>query len=107
MGLCTPVSVCPVCKSPIGDEANVIGFPDLVPMFSDFGDFYDACAHMRCMQEWKRRDEFVQYFNTLVEASKLSSAWRLEILPSGEVTYETERQRRISGPDGPPLAREQ
>ena len=75
MGLCTPFSICPVCNTAIGNETDVIGFPDLVPMFSEFGDFYDACAHMKCMQAWSRRDEFVEYFNSLVEASKLSPAW--------------------------------
>jgi hypothetical protein len=57
-------------------------------MFSEFGDFYDGCTHQTCMDSWARKDEFVAYFNGLVEASGLSHSWRLVILRSGAVCYQ-------------------
>lgn len=89
MALCTSFSECPICHKAIGNETEVIGFPDLVPLFNQFdGDFYDSCAHQACLDSWTRRDEFVAYFNELVEASPLAASWRLRILPSGKVVYE-------------------
>jgi len=89
MALCTPFNECPICHKPIGETAEVIGFPDLVPMFSQFdGDFYDSCAHQACLDSWLRRDEFVAYFNQLVEESSLSKSWQLHVLATGRVVYE-------------------
>ena len=88
MGLCSPVVPCAICAKPIGTGCEVLGFPDLVPMFSEFGEFYDGCAHQDCMTYWPRKAEFVDYFNGLVDVSKLSPSWRLLILPSGLVTYQ-------------------
>lgn len=88
MGLCSPVVRCAICTQSIGTGCDVIGFPDLVPMFSEFGDFYDGCAHQDCMTDWPRKEEFVTYFNGLVDVSKLSPSWRLLILPSGRVRYQ-------------------
>lgn len=62
-------------------------------MFSDFGDFYDACAHADCIKSWAQRDEFVRYFNSLVDARHLSQGWHLVILPTGYVTYRRELER--------------
>lgn len=62
-------------------------------MFSDFGDFYDACAHAECIKVWPRRDEFVQYFNSLVDASSLGAAWHLVVLLTGNVAYQREIDR--------------
>jgi hypothetical protein len=94
MGLCTPFTTCAVCAEPLGESGNVIGFPDLVPMFSEFGDFYDGCAHLECMKLWPRRDELVQYFNTLVTSSSLGDGWRLVVLPDGNVSYQREAHVR-------------
>jgi hypothetical protein len=91
MGLCTPFTICPVCEQPLGESAKVIGFPDLVPMISEFGDFYDSCAHQVCIQNWKRRDEFIEYFNSLVSVSGLGEKWKLYVLPDGRVAYERDR----------------
>ena len=88
MGLCTPFTNCAVCNEPLGSERSVLGFPDLVPMFSDFGDFYDGCAHQDCIDRWSRRDEFVACFNGLVEATSLNPSWRLVVRPSGTVCYQ-------------------
>ena len=93
MAICTPFNPCAVCGEPLGDTTDIIGFPDLVPMFSDFGDFYDACAHAECIKSWARRDEFVLYFNSLVDSSSLSQTWRLVVLPTGYVTYQKEVDR--------------
>lgn len=62
-------------------------------MFSEFGDFYDSCAHQTCMQSWPRRDEFVEYFNSLVDASPLSDSWKLYVLSDGRVAYERDREK--------------
>ncbi|WP_411881682.1 hypothetical protein [Polaromonas sp. YR568] len=89
MALCTPLNECPICHKPIGENTEVIGFPDLVPMFSQFdGDFYDSCAHQACLDSWPRRDEFVAYFNKLVAESSLSKSWQLHVLANGRVVYE-------------------
>lgn len=93
MGLCTPLTPCAVCGVPLGETTDVIGFPDLVPMFSEFGDFYDACAHADCMKAWGKRDEFVPYFNSLVDGSRLGPAWHLVVLPDGSVVYQREFDR--------------
>lgn len=88
MALCTPFNECPICHKPIGETAEVIGFPDLVPMFSQFdGNFYDSCAHQACLDSWPRRDEFVAYFNQLVEESLLSKSLQLHVLATGRVVY--------------------
>lgn len=88
MGICTAFTSCAVCNKRIGADRAVLGFPDLVPMFSDFGEFYDGCAHQACLDNWSRRDEFVAYFNELVETSGFSSSWRLVVLPSGSVCFQ-------------------
>ena len=87
MAVCSELTPCAICGKQLGDLTDVIGFPDLVPMFSDFGDFYDACAHSQCMKDWPRRDEFVQYFNSLAESSTFPGRWHLVVLPDGRVTY--------------------
>src|SRR2546421_11158354 len=93
VALCTPFSRCAICKVALGNSTNVLGFPDLVPMFSEFGEFYDACVHAECMRNWSRRDEFVRYYNSLVDTSTLGAAWRLVILPTGYVTSQGELDR--------------
>ncbi len=93
MAICTPISPCAVCGESLGDTTDIIGFPDLVPMFSDFGNFYDACAHADCLKSWARRDEFVVYFNSLVDASRLDQSWNLVVMPSGYVTYRKALER--------------
>lgn len=93
MALFSPVALCAVCKQRIADVKEAVGLAALSPTNSDFADFYDACAHRRCLKEWRRRDEFVVYYNRLVEASAYGRLPRLEVTPSGDVEYDVDRWR--------------
>lgn len=89
MGLCTPFTKCAICADPIGADREVLGFPTLVPVFSDFGDFYDGCVHQDCIDSWARKHEFISYFNSLVEESNLPASLQLVVVPSGKVCFES------------------
>lgn len=87
MGLCTPFTKCAICADPIGEGREVLGFPTLVPVFSEFGDFYDGCVHQECIESWPRKHVFISYFNSLVEESSPPILWHLVELPSGRVSF--------------------
>jgi hypothetical protein len=89
-----PFIKCAICAAAIGEGRDVVGFPTLVPVFSEFGKFYDGCVHQECMDTWIRKHEFIAYFNSLVEESNLPVSWQLVELPSGSVRFERERSDR-------------
>ena len=88
MAISTPYLPCPICGRALDETIGVIGFPDLLPMFDEFAEFYDAAAQSECMRTWHRRDEFVAYFNAQAVAQNVAHVWKLVVDWDGQVVYE-------------------
>ena len=87
------MALCAICKQRIADVKEAIGLAALTPRNPDFVDFYDACAHRGCMKEWSRRDEFVVYYNRLVDMAAPGKLPRLEVTADGDVVYDVDQWR--------------
>ncbi len=93
MALFSPMTPCALCQKPIAEVKEAIGFAALLPMESEFADFYDTCAHSRCLKAWPRRDAFVIYYNGLVEMSAPGRVSQLAVTAEGDVVHELDQWR--------------
>jgi hypothetical protein len=86
MAMCTPDSVCPICNAELGEKTQLIGFPDLILLTtSPWGDFYDTCAHLSCINGWEHRDEFIAFFNKCADGETKGPRYRMRVSPNGVV----------------------
>lgn len=92
MALFSPAAICALCDQRIADVKEAIGLAALIPKKSDFAVFYDACVHRTCLGKWDRRDEFIVYYNDLVDGAH-GPLPRLEVSASGGVVYDIDQWR--------------
>jgi len=91
-----PNAGCAICGRPIGtDTNNILGF-DLIefpePDFP-FHRFADGFAHISCLSNWERRDEFIEKWNRALREYYVGKELRVD--NKGRVTYIDARNWRI------------
>lgn len=91
MALFDPGSPCPLCGSPINLDDDHIGFTFLGSYDTNVALLDDGVVHRKCLSEWENRDSFVETWNAEAKGC-LGEGHLLEITPSGEVEYKSERR---------------
>ena len=81
-----PTAPCAVCGEPIGtDKSNILGFDFIEIPVRAFQHFGDGLAHVSCLSEWERRDEFIDAWNRELREYYLGK--QLRVGADGRVAY--------------------
>lgn len=90
MALFWPGTPCGLCGAPIEEARQAIGIAALPTTLSAFDGLHDASVHRTGLRAWARKDEFVGYYNCLVDTRARGRVSRLLITSDGDVVHEVD-----------------